>query len=240
MSVPVRRMRPIQPEPPPSPAEDDPRATALPVGADDLTAAPGRAVAPAAEPDPEPADAALMERVRAGDRDAFGRLVERYGDALVAYLARLTGSPERAEDLAQEAFLRLYRAAPRYREEGRLAPFLYSIATNLLRSEERRARRWRTLRPVLEVHHETQTEPGAPRRLLQGELRRRLAAAVAALPLTLRAPLVLFEIEDWPQREIARALDCREGTVKSRLHRARARLRAELGPLWNEWNGGTP
>ena len=219
MSVPVRRMHPAQPEPPSAGEPVDPMRV---------------------DPVPDPSDAELMARVRAGDRDAFGHLVARYGDDLVAYLARLTGSPERAEDLAQEAFLRLYRAAPRYRERGRLAALLYRIATNLLRSEERRERRWRTLRPALDVHGERQAAPGAPQRLLQGELRRRLAAALARLPLKLRAPLVLYEIEDWPQREIARALDCREGTVKSRLHRARARLREELGPLWNEWNGGTP
>jgi RNA polymerase sigma-70 factor (ECF subfamily) len=227
MSIPVRRMRPVQPEPPstgepvdPSRVEPEPDAS---FGAD-----------------LDPSDAELMARVRAGDRDAFGHLVARYGDDLVAYLARLTGSRERAEDLAQEAFLRLYRTVPRYRERGRLAALLYRIATNLLRSEERRDRRWRTLRPALDVHGERPAAPGAPQRLLQAELRRRLAAALAGLPLKLRAPLVLYEIEDWPQREIARALDCREGTVKSRLHRARARLREELGPLWNEWNGGTP
>jgi len=220
MSIPVARMPRAQPEPPPAP---DPCAQA-----------------PAGE---GPSDAELMARARRGDRDAFGQVVARYGDALVAYLARLTGSRERAEDLAQDAFLRLYRAAPRYRERGRLAAFLYRIATNLLRSEERRERRWRALRPTLGAQEKTAADPGAPHRLMQVELRRRLAAALADLPLALRAPLVLYEIEDWPQREIARALDCREGTVKSRLHRARARLREALGPLWdewNEWNGGTP
>jgi len=230
MSAPVHRMRPVQPSQP------EPAAAREPF---DLRASARRAVS-----DPsDPSDAELMARVRTGDRDAFAPLVTRYGDDLVAYLARLTGSPERAEDLAQEAFLRLYRAAPRYRERGRLAALLYRIATNLLRSEERRARRWRSLRPALDVHVERdgrETEPGAPQRLHRAEMRRRLAAALARLPLALRAPLVLFEIEDWPQREIAQALGCREGTVKSRLHRARRRLREELGPLWNEWNGGTP
>lgn len=185
-----------------------------------------------------PADAEIMARVRGGEREAFGLLVDRYKDGLVAYLARLTGSRERAEDLAQEAFLRVYRAAPRYREWGRFAAFLYRVATNLLRSEERRERRWRLLSPVLDPGGETPVEPGAPERVLRGEIRRRLAAAVAALPLTLRVPLVLYEIEDWPQRDIARVLSCRVGTVKSRLHRARARLREELGPVWDEWNGG--
>jgi RNA polymerase sigma-70 factor (ECF subfamily) len=187
-----------------------------------------------------PSDADLMTRVRRGEREAFGVLVDRHKDGLVAYLARLTGSRERAEDLAQEAFLRLYRAAPGYRERGRLAAFLYRIATNLLRSEERRERRWRLLSPELRPRAEARAEPGAPELVMRAELRRRLAEAVEGLPLALRVPLVLYEIEDWPQREIARVLACRVGTVKSRLHRARARLREELGPVWNEWNGGTP
>lgn len=182
------------------------------------------------------ADASLMARVAQGDRAAFTALVERHKDGLVAYLARLTGSPERGEDLAQEAFLRLFRAAGRYREEGHLAAFLYRIATNLVRSEARRERRWRLLAPVLAPAGVPAEEPRGPRRVLQRELQDRLGRAVAALPLSLRAPLVLYEIEEWPQREIARALGCREGTVKSRLHRARARLREELADTWRDWH----
>jgi RNA polymerase sigma-70 factor (ECF subfamily) len=88
--------------------------------------------------DARASDAALMAATRDGDRDAFALLVDRYKERLVAYLGRLTGSPERAEDLAQEAFLRLWQSADRYAEQGRLQGLLYSIAVNLLRSEERR------------------------------------------------------------------------------------------------------
>lgn len=182
-------------------------------------------------------DASLMARVARGDRGAFALLVDRHKDGLVAYLARLTGSAERGEDLAQEAFLRLFRAAGRYREEGHLTAFLYRIATNLVRSEARRERRWRLLVPVLAPAGTAAEEPRGPRRVLQRELQDRLGRAVAALPLSLRAPLVLYEIEEWPQREIARALGCREGTVKSRLHRARARLREDLADTWRDWHG---
>lgn len=196
------------------------------------------------------ADAALMARVREGDRDAFADLVDHHKDPLVGYLARLTGSPDRAQDLAQETFLRLYRAAGSYRERGQLTAFLYRIATNLVRSEARRERRWRLLAPQLGVSGSGDATAGAgapghgieaaggPRRLLQRELQRRLADALAALPLELRAPLVLYEIEEWSQRDIARALGCREGTVKSRLFRARHRLREELADCWNDWNDG--
>jgi RNA polymerase sigma-70 factor (ECF subfamily) len=188
-----------------------------------------------AESDPD--DAALMARAAAGDREAFALLVDRHKDGLVFYLTRLTGSRDRGEDLAQEAFLRLFRAAGRYRERGHLTAFLYRIATNLVRSEARRERRWRRMVPELSRPRPEAAEPRGPRRLLERELQGRLAEAVAALPLPLRAPLVLYEIEEWPQREIARALGCREGTVKSRLFRARARLREALAPYWGDRGG---
>ncbi len=220
---------------------------------------------PAGVPEAEADDACLMARVRAGDREAFASLVDRYKDPLVGYLARLTGSPDRAQDLAQEAFLRLYRAAGSYRESGQLGAFLYRIATNLVRSEARRERRWRRLVPRLSIRSPNggpagatgrvapaaSPEPGTPfgttggaaaptgpHRLLRRELQRRLAGALAALPLELRAPLVLYEIEEWSQRDVARALGCREGTVKSRLFRARRRLREELADCWDDWNEG--
>jgi len=187
---------------------------------------------------PEPDDAQLMACVCRGDRNAFARLVDRHKDGLVAYLARITGSPDRAQDLAQEAFLRLLRATGSYREQGHLAAFLYRIATNLVRSEARRERRWRVLVPELRRPANEPARPAGPRRLLHRELQDRLSEAIARLPISLRAPLVLYEIEEWSQRDIARALGCREGTVKSRLHRARARLREELAAYWDGWNGG--
>ncbi len=178
-------------------------------------------------------DAALMERVQAGDREAFGQLVDRHGDALVAYLARLCGRREQAEDLAQEAFLKLYRAAGRYREQGQLVAFLYRIATNELRSQERRERRWNALRGWLGLRPGAPAftaEPAAPplARLERDEQEQRLRRAVARLPLRLRAPLVLAEVEGWPLAQIAQLLGCREGTVKSRRFRARELLRREL------------
>jgi RNA polymerase sigma-70 factor (ECF subfamily) len=181
-----------------------------------------------------------MEATRKGDREAFALLVDRYKERLVAYLGRLTGSPERAEDLAQEAFLRLWQSAGRYAECGKLQGLLYSIAVNLVRSEERRARRWRVLSVLLPVAPEDFALP-APAALLARERERHLARALAELPLAYRVPLVLAEIEGWSHRDVAAHLGCREGTVKSRLHRARQALRKKLSPYWNEgrdWNEG--
>ncbi|HYG62781.1 MAG TPA: sigma-70 family RNA polymerase sigma factor [Thermoanaerobaculia bacterium] len=184
----------------------------------------------------QPDDAELMARVRTGDRHAFARLVDRHKDAVVNYVARLTGSRDRAEDLAQETFLRLFRAAAGYLEQGHLRAYLYRIATNLVRSEERRERRLRLLLPFLGPDR-PHAEPAAPSGLLRQEIHRKVAAAVAELPLRFRVPLVLHEIEGWPYADIARELGCREGTVKSRIHRGRQQLKQELEPYWN---GGTP
>lgn len=181
-----------------------------------------------------PSDAELMARVRTGDREAFADLVDRHKDAVVNYLARLTGDRDRAEDLAQETFLRLFRAAGSYSEQGYLRAFLFRIGTNLVRSEERRERRFRLLLPFL--RREERDEPAAPSGLLLQELHREVAGAVAGLPLRFRVPLVLHEIEGWSYEDIARELGCREGTVKSRIHRGRQRLREKLQPYWQ---GGT-
>lgn len=204
-----------------------------------------------------PSDPDLMQRVRTGDREAFALLVDRHKDALVGYLARVAGCPERAQDLAQESFLRLYEHRRRYRESGRLKPYLFSIATNLLRSEERRKRRWRALSPLLGLAPtnghpadghpdpasteaerggaavlEGSVEPSAPARLLEDELRREVGRAIGELPMVYRIPVVLHELEGWTYAEIARSLGCREGTVKSRIHRGRRRLEERLADYW--------
>jgi len=182
----------------------------------------------------EESDAELMAVVREGDRGAFARLVDRHKDAVVSYTTRLTGDRDRAEDLAQETFLRLFRAAAGYHERGFLRAYLFRIATNLVRSEERREKRLRLLLPFLGGRRHD--EPAAPSGLLLQELHRQVAVAVASLPLRFRVPLVLHEIEGWSYADIAQELSCREGTVKSRIHRGRHHLRQRLEPYWN---GGT-
>ena len=180
----------------------------------------------------EPAnDAELMTRVREGDREAFADLIDRHKDAVVNYLARLTGDRDRAEDLGQETFLRLFRSARDYTEQGFLRAYLFRIATNLVRSEERREKRLRLLMPFLRrsEHQPEAVTPG----LLRQEAHRHVAEAVAALPLRYRVPLVLHEIEGWSYTDIAEEIGCREGTVKSRVHRGRLQLKQKLEPYWH-------
>ncbi|MEM1182329.1 MAG: sigma-70 family RNA polymerase sigma factor [Acidobacteriota bacterium] len=175
------------------------------------------------------------------DEDAFARAVDRYKDRIVNYLTRLTGRRERAEDVAQEAFIRFYQNRHRYREEGTLQAYLFRIATNLVRSEERRKKRWRLLEPIFSrggsspdgVHcAENPHEQGPHGRAVASEEQRQVTAAIAQLDLHYRAPLVLREIEGLSYHEIADVLGLSEGTVKSRLHRAREQLKTLLEPYW--------
>ena len=181
-----------------------------------------------------PHDGALMARVKQGDEQAFGDLVERYKNPLVNYLTRMTRSRERAEDLAQDAFVRVYRSAGRYRERGQFQAFLYRIATNQLRSEARRAARWRGLLPSLAAEYRRRPPVPSPQSTALGaEAVDAVTRALHRLPLHYRAPVVLREIERWPYARIAAVLGCREGTVKSRVHRGKNMLRNDLSEYWN-------
>lgn len=203
-------------------------------------------------------DGELVRRARQQDEDAFARLVDRYKNVLVGYLTRLVGCRDRAEDVAQETFVRFYEKLDNYRDEGSLAGYLFRIATNRVRSEERRRKRWRLLQPFLahtgfahgvfgmgrgDSNGDGPTappvEPVAAEadqpadHLLAREAGRQVGAALTRLDLRFRAPLVLREIEGLSYGEIADSLGLNEGTVKSRLHRGRELLKHELAPYWN-------
>ena len=186
----------------------------------------------------EPTDGELLERSRQRDCEAFGRLVDRYKDSMVNYLARLTGCRDRAEDVAQETFVRFFQGLERYRDQGHLMAYLYRIATNLVRSEERRKRRWRLLLPLVPPANGHGGGKGPQEEALANEVERQVSRALSALDLRYRAPLVLREIEGRSYLEIAEVLGVSEGTVKSRLHRGRHLLKEELAPYWNGARAG--
>lgn len=186
-------------------------------------------------------DAEPRPEIQGLDPESFTALVERYKNQIVNYLTRLTGERERAEDVAQETFVRFYQNLHRYREEGHAAAYLFRIATNLVRSEERRKKRWRLLEPMFSkggrsadgVHTvETPSSPGPQKQLLDSEAQLHVTRAIAELDLHFRAPLVLREIEGLSYREIAEVLDINEGTVKSRIFRAKDLLKQKLEPYW--------
>jgi len=180
------------------------------------------------EPD---SDTTLISRARKGDETAFATLVDRYKDSLINYLRHLTRSHERAEEIAQDAFVRLYRSRTDGWKSESLGPYLFRIATNAVVSQIRRERRWRLLLPMFAATQPV-SEATADRRLVTSEIQDKVTAALERLPVKLRAPLVLFEIEEWPYHEIARALGCRIGTVKSRIFRARGLMRKDLESWW--------
>lgn len=167
-------------------------------------------------------EAALIESARS-DAQAFAELVVRYQDRLYTYLYRMTGSREDAQDLAQETFVRAYRALPRFNLEAPFRPWLYKIATNLAINHIKGKK------PVLVLEEYVPSRLDTPEQQVEAsEVHRIVAAAIAELPETYRPVVLMRHIEDLSYDEIGRALDLPIGTVKVRLHRARATLQAKL------------
>jgi RNA polymerase sigma-70 factor (ECF subfamily) len=162
--------------------------------------------------------------------EEFEAFVHENQHSLINYLTHLTRSRERAEEIAQDAFVRFYRNMDRCRDNERLSPYLFRIATNLVVTQIRRDQRWKRILPLFTVMQPTSAAPSD--RPLTNEIQKKVTAALEQLPLKFRAPLVLFEIEEWSYEAIARALDCRIGTVKSRISRARKLMRVQLEPWW--------
>ena len=163
--------------------------------------------------------------------EEFEAFVEEHQHSLINYVTHLTRSRERAEEIAQDAFVRFYRNMARCRDNERLTPYLFRIATNLVVTQIRRERRWKSILPLFTVM-QPQSAPASDRPLMTEEIQRKVTAALEQLPLKFRAPLVLFEIEEWSYDAIAKALDCRIGTVKSRISRARKLMRVQLESWW--------
>lgn len=176
-------------------------------------------------------DLELVRRCREGDDEAFAGIVDRYKHSLVNYVTHMVRSRDRAEEIAQEAFVRLFRNLGGYRDHERTGPYLFRIATNLVVSEARREKRWSLLLPRLRASGRP-SDPAPEADLLRTEIQQKVWQALERLPLKYRAPIVLFEIEEWSYEEIGAALDLRGGTVKSRISRARAMLRSQLAQWW--------
>jgi RNA polymerase sigma-70 factor (ECF subfamily) len=183
---------------------------------------------PAADPDWE-----ALRRVAAGDVEAFGPLVERHQERLRRLCARLLGDPEEARDAAQEVFLRAFRKAGSFRPDGQVFTWLYRIAVNHCLNRLRRRRLVRFLALEPEDAEEPARDPAdpAPDPLAALDARARWKAtrrALAALPASQRAVLVLARFEGMSYREIGGALGITEGAVESRMFRAlRALQRVE-------------
>lgn len=188
----------------------------------------------------ERADEDLMLALKTGDEGAFAELMRRHRGPIVNYVNRLIGDRDRAEDLAQEVFLRVYRHAGTYRVTARFTTWLYTIASNLGKNELRnRARRRnvsvedtpRELRQD-DYHFGTREDFLAPDRISDlNDRQRKVRIAIDSLPEHFRMMLVLRDLEGFTYEEIASMLDLPLGTVKSRINRARLEFKKRVEPL---------
>lgn len=180
------------------------------------------------QPDETPA---LVRRARAGEVAAFNLLVVQHQDAAYSLALRFLGSQQAAEDATQEAFFRAYRGIERF-EGDRFRAWLLSIVANAARDELRRRKR-RPQRSLDEARDDLDRPsidppdpgPSPETATLQGELRGQLEAALRLLPEDWRMVVLLSDVHGLAYDEIASTLGVPVGTVKSRLSRARARLR---------------
>ena len=183
-------------------------------------------------------DLELVERWQGGDSGAFELLVRRHQQRVFGLLLRLLGDRDEALDAAQETFLNLHRHGHRFRREARWTTFLYRVAVNAALNRRRNLGRRRAHMEALSQQGVAGALPEAPASpesaAVSGELRARVQAEIVALPPALRAPVILYDIEGLPYAEIAAALNIPEGTVKSRIHRARQTLRKRLAGLVRE------
>jgi RNA polymerase sigma-70 factor (ECF subfamily) len=180
-------------------------------------------------------DEHLMLRFQKGDVRAFEVLVRRHRTPVFSFLLRLTGDRGRAEDLCQETFLKVVKAAPGWEERARFRTWMFSIARNLAVDESRRAafRRVETLDAEGGAGAaEARSEDPAPDRAVEATLLRpKLEAALAALPPEQREVFVLREHAGLRFAEIAEVTGVPENTVKSRMRYALEALRAKLAAL---------
>jgi RNA polymerase sigma-70 factor (ECF subfamily) len=176
-------------------------------------------------------DEELVEACQAGEASAFDVLVGRWEDRIRGAAFRFLGSDEEARDVAQETFLKAYRALSRFKREARFSSWLYQIATNLCRDRLRRRRTRATV--SLEALEETgpvmvETRPGVQERLLERDLAQAVRRAIQALPEEQREVVILKEYQELTFLEIAQALDVPVSTVKTRLYRGLDQLRLRL------------
>ncbi len=177
-----------------------------------------------------------MTAFQGGDEDAFEQIVEHYSGPVFGLLRRLLGPAAQVEDLAQESFLRLYRARDRYEPRGKLSTYLYRITYNLCLNHLRDSKRRREVaNPVTPEGEPVELADGAAEAPWEAVDRDtwavRVERALARLPENQRAALVLQHYDGLDLEQIGDVLGISSKATKSLLHRARTRLREILAPL---------
>jgi RNA polymerase sigma-70 factor (ECF subfamily) len=188
-------------------------------------------------------DVQLMLDVKAGDEQSFALLLQRYRTPLVNFLYRMVRAREEAEDLAQEVFLRVYRARKDYVPSAKFTTWLFRIATNLALNSLRDNRYQRmevSLDAPVTVDAEDGDEkamdiaekhPNIEQHLVEEARRKMIRRAIDKLPEKQRAAVLLHKYQELDYGDIAKILECSESALKSLLFRAYETLRVELAPL---------
>ena len=190
-------------------------------------------------------DQELVERVQKGEKAAFDILVRKYEHKLANVISRYIRDPSEVLDVSQEAFIKAYRALPNFRGESAFYTWLYRIAINTAKNYLVAAGR-RPPKDDIDAQDAEQFEAGSglkeyatPERLaLSNELAVTIQDAIDELPEELRVAIVLRELEGLSYEEIAGAMECPIGTVRSRIFRARDAIEKRIRPLIGEVNTG--
>lgn len=186
----------------------------------------------------EPTDAQLVRRVQKGDKGAFDLLVLKYQHKIVNLVMRYVRDPDQALDISQEAFLKAYRALPRFRGDSAFYTWLYRIAVNTAKNYLAAQRR-RPLDVELDLQDPEQFDLHAKLKevdtpegvVLSRELHETVERAIESLPDDLRTAIVLRELDGMSYEEIAQTMDCPVGTVRSRIFRARDAIGKKIANL---------
>ncbi|WP_345795770.1 RNA polymerase sigma factor RpoE [Castellaniella sp. MT123] len=187
-------------------------------------------------------DLALVERVRRGDRHAFDLLVIKYQRKIMRLLSRMIHDPAEIEDVAQEAFIKAYRALPQFRGDSAFYTWLYRIAVNTARNWQSASfRRPATVSPLEGEDGETfdqidgLSDHSTPESMMASrQIAETVNEAIEALPDDLRTAIVLREIEGMSYEDIASTMQCPIGTVRSRIFRAREAIASRLRPIMDQ------
>lgn len=184
-------------------------------------------------------DEELMLRVQAGEKSCYDILVTRYKLRLFNYLLRMVSDPDVAEEIAQDAFVRAYVNADKYRTIARFSTWLYTIATNLVRNRFRKKKRTPPILSLFfkasddgdELVHDIPDNAPNPEQLAVGsDLERLIAEATEQIPERYREPFLLREVNQLSYEEIRAVTGLKLGTVRSRINRARNHFRQIIEP----------
>jgi RNA polymerase sigma-70 factor (ECF subfamily) len=191
-------------------------------------------------------EAALVERLKARDERAFNELVRAFETRIFGLILRMINNRQEAEDLAQEVFVQVFKAIDSFRGDAKLSTWIYRIAINLCKNRSKYLQRRHSNKqdelealadrsPMSSAKGTTVGDIARPDDLLVGrQVERVVQNAIAQLEADFREVLILRDVEDLSYEEIAQITNLPEGTVKSRIHRARSQLKAAVESMLGE------